>query len=272
MSGTGPREAVFPTRQTLTNTKLRLKSAENGHSLLAKKRDALTMRFRAILKKVDEAKRRMGRVMQLASFSLAEVTYASGGVNIGYLVQEQVKSASFRVKARSDNVSGVILPAFESDRTQGNDFNLTGLGRGGQQILKSREVYAKALETLVELASLQTAFMILDDVIRATNRRVNAIEHVVIPRLDNTVKYILSELDEADREEFFRLKKVQGKKKRDADIAETARKALLASQGLDSNSAPKVPDAVEQSLEEEQDGEHEGGGDLLSGKDADVIF
>lgn len=84
------------------------------------------------------------------------------------------------------------------------DFNLTGLGRGGQQIAKSREVYAKALETLVELASLQAAFMILDDVIRATNRRVNAIEHVVIPRLDNTVKYIMSELDEADREEFFR--------------------------------------------------------------------
>lgn len=84
------------------------------------------------------------------------------------------------------------------------DFNLTGLGRGGQQVLKSKEVYAKAVETLVELASLQTAFMILDEVIRATNRRVNAIEHVVIPRLDNTIKYIISELDEMDREEFFR--------------------------------------------------------------------
>ena len=46
--------------------------------------------------------------------------------------------------------------------------------------------------------------MILDEVIRATNRRVNAIEHVVIPRLDNTIKYIVSELDEMDREEFFR--------------------------------------------------------------------
>jgi len=261
MSGTGPREAVFPTRQALTNTKLRLKSAQNGHSLLAKKRDALTMRFRTILKKVDEAKRKMGRVMQLASFSLAEVTYATGANNISYLVQEQAKSATFRVKARSDNVSGVILPAFESDRTQGSDFNLTGLGRGGQQILKSRDVYAKALETLVELASLQTAFMILDDVIRATNRRVNAIEHVVIPRLDNTVKYILSELDEADREEFFRLKKVQGKKKRDTEAAEIARKAL-AGEG-----ETKVPDAVEDTL-----GESGGGEDLLSSKDADVIF
>jgi V-type H+-transporting ATPase subunit D len=71
-------------------------------------------------------------------------------------------------------------------------------------VLRSKEVYAKAVETLVELASLQTAFMILDEVIRATNRRVNAIEHVVIPRLDNTIKYIVSELDEMDREEFFR--------------------------------------------------------------------
>ena len=68
------------------------------------------------------------------------------------------------------------------------DFNLTGLGRGGQQVLRSKEVYAKAVETLVELASLRTAFMILDEVIRATNRRVNAIEHVIIPRLENTIK------------------------------------------------------------------------------------
>lgn len=52
---------------------------------------------------------------------------------------------------------------------------------------------------------LQTAFVILDEVIKLTNRRVNAIEHVIIPRYENTIKYILSELDEQDREEFFRL-------------------------------------------------------------------
>lgn len=54
MSGTGPRENIFPTRMALTNTKLRLKGAQTGHSLLAKKRDALTTRFRAILRRVDE--------------------------------------------------------------------------------------------------------------------------------------------------------------------------------------------------------------------------
>jgi V-type H+-transporting ATPase subunit D len=260
MSGTGARENVFATRMALTNTKLRLKGAQTGHSLLAKKRDALTTRFRAILRKVDDAKRKMGRVMQLASFSLAEVTYATG--DISYLVQEQAKTATFRVKAKQENVSGVVLPAFEVDRVTGTDFNLTGLGRGGQQVLKSKEVYAKAVETLVELASLQTAFTILDEVIRATNRRVNAIEHVVIPRLENTVKYILSELDEMDREEFFRLKKVQGKKKRDAEKAEAAR---LLKASTDGETVSEVETGGASS-------ETEPAGDLLNDKDEDVIF
>ena len=158
------------------------------------------------------------------------------------------------------------------------DFNLTGLGRGGQQVLRAKEVYAKAVETLVELASLQTAFTILDEVIRATNRRVNAIEHVVIPRLEGTVKYIISELDEMDREEFFRfecklrlselsqtpcrLKKVQGKKKRDADKAEAA-KMIEAGAGGETDVEVKTKDAPSTT---------EQAGDLLGGKDEDVIF
>jgi V-type H+-transporting ATPase subunit D len=71
---------------------------------------------------------------------------------------------------------------------------------------------------LVKLAGLQTSFLLLDEAIKVTNRRVNALENVIVPKLDNTVKYILAELDEMDREEFFRLKKVQDKKKRDAEL------------------------------------------------------
>ncbi|KAM5386713.1 hypothetical protein ACJZ2D_000006 [Fusarium nematophilum] len=164
MSGAADREAVFPTRQSLGIMKAKLKGAETGHSLLKRKSEALT-------KRIDEAKRKMGRVMQIAAFSLAEVTYAVGG-DIGYQVQESAKSARFRVRTKQDNVSGVLLPAFESYLTEGNnDFGLTGLGKGGQQVQRCRETYARAVEALVELASLQTAFVILDEVIKVVNRR-----------------------------------------------------------------------------------------------------
>jgi len=78
------------------------------------------------------------------------------------------------------------------------------MAKGGQALNECRTSYSKALETLVLLASLQTSFVILDEVIKLTNRRVNAIQHVVMPRLENTIDYIKSELDELEREEFFR--------------------------------------------------------------------
>ncbi|KAL5963603.1 V-type proton ATPase subunit D [Taenia solium] len=96
----------------------------------------------------------------------------------------------------------------------GSAYELTGLSGGGQQIDKLKKAYAKAVKLLVDLASLQTSFVTLDKVIKVTNRRVNAIEHVIIPRLERTIAHIIQELDEREREEFYRLKKVQDRKKR----------------------------------------------------------
>ncbi|KGK34720.1 hypothetical protein JL09_g6131, partial [Pichia kudriavzevii] len=143
---------------TLGVMKTKLKGAQTGHSLLKRKSEALTKRFRDITKRIDDAKRKMGRVMQTAAFSLAEVSYATGG-NIGFQVQESISNnARFKVKAKQENVSGVYLPQFEADINENiNDFKMTGLGRGGQQVQRAREVYSKAVETLVDLASLQTA-------------------------------------------------------------------------------------------------------------------
>ncbi|PMD30626.1 ATP synthase subunit D [Hyaloscypha variabilis F] len=262
MSGTGNREAVFPTRQSLGLMKAKLKGAQTGHDLLKRKSEALTKRFREITRRIDEAKRKMGRVMQIAAFSLAEVTYAVGG-DIGYQVQESAKSARFRVRTKQENVSGVFLPAFESYTTEGNnDFGLTGLGKGGQQVQRCRETYARAVETLVELASLQTAFVILDEVIKVVNRRVNAIEHVIIPRTENTIKYINSELDELDREEFFRLKKVQNKKQRDT-----------AAQDAEMRAKREAKAKADSDKENEDAGDEAGQPDILGEQeDQDVIF
>ncbi|KAI8929454.1 ATP synthase subunit D-domain-containing protein [Entophlyctis helioformis] len=225
MSGTGPKFSIFPTRMALTGMKNRLKGAQTGHSLLKRKSEALTRRFRDILRKIDEAKRKMGKVMQVASFSYAEVKYSTG--DIGFQIRESVKTAQLKVKAKAENVSGVMLPVFEMAVDGQNSFELTGLGRGGQQVQKCKDTYQKAVQVLIELASLQTTFVILDEVIKVTNRRVNAIEHVIIPKIENTIKFITSELDEQDREEFFRLKKVQGKKKlrMEAEMARLASEA-----------------------------------------------
>ncbi|KAI5288393.1 H(+)-transporting V1 sector ATPase subunit D [Ascosphaera aggregata] len=153
----------------------------------------------------------MGRVMQIAAFSLAEVSYAVGS-DISFQVQESAKQARFRVRAKQENVSGVLLPAFESfTAEESNDFSLTGLGKGGMQVQRSRETYARAVEALVELASLQTAFVILDEVIKVVNRRD-----------------INSELDELDREEFYRLKKVSNKKQRNTAAADAEIRARRA--------------------------------------------
>lgn len=212
--------------------KIKLKGAQTGHSLLKRKSDALSIRFRSILGNIRTAKFEMAELTRGAALALAQVNYAAGDISFG--VRESVTGpAQFQIRTRIENVSGVQLPIFEifmnnstsstakassgsgsgSGSSAGNPSDFTAISRGGQQVQKCRETNLKVLQSLLSLASLQTAFHILDQVIHTTNRRVNALEYVILPKTENTINYITSELDEQDREEFFRLKKIQSKKK-----------------------------------------------------------
>ena len=144
----------------------------------------------------------IGDLMKEASFSLAEVKFVSG--DISQYVLQNVSTAQMKVRSKKDNVAGVNLPIFETF-TEGTDrYELTAIARGGQQLAKLKKVFHQAVNLLVDLASMQTSFMTLDQAIKVTNRRVNAIEHVIIPRIERTLAYIISELDELEREEFYR--------------------------------------------------------------------
>ncbi|KAJ8565678.1 hypothetical protein K7X08_008254 [Anisodus acutangulus] len=172
--------------------------------------------FRQILKKIVSTKESMGDVMKNSSFALTEAKY-SAGENIKHVVLENVQNATLKVRSRQENIAGVKLPKFEHFSEGETKNNLTGLARGGQQVQACKAAYVKSIELLVELASLQTSFLTLDEAIKTTNRRVNALENVVKPRLENTVTYIKGELDELEREDFFRLKKIQGYKRREVE-------------------------------------------------------
>jgi len=201
--------------------------------------------------------------------ALALAKYAFGE-DLKHIVIENVDEATLRVKMSPDNVAGVTIPIFsklggdiEEDAKVNKDgptavvskgaVSLAGLSKGGQQIQDARQSFADTLDLLVQLASLQTSFIILDEAIKLTNRRVNALENVVKPKLENTISYVISELDEMEREEFFRLKLVQNKKEQER-IAKEGRaleeKRKQALTGFDqaafsASAAPVAPSIID---------------------------
>merc|ERR1711979_172900 len=169
-----------------------------------------------------------------AAFSLAECHWASSGEDITGTVLERAKKPTVTCKLHADNVAGVSLPAFKLTYDATKDTSLANLGvaHGGAVISACKETYLKAVKELIKLATLQTSFKTLDEEIKMTSRRVNALEYVLIPRIEDTLHYITQEMDEQSREEFFRVKKVVEKKKAKLLREKEADEALKKASGV----------------------------------------
>jgi len=213
----------------LAQYKGRLVGAKKGHGLLKKKRDALKARFMMMLKEIVDSKMGVARGMKEGSFTLAKAKWAGSG-DICSMVLERAKRPSVTCKLSSDNVAGVHLPIFKMayDPTKDTSIHTLGCAQGGAVVQKCREEHLKVLELVIRLASLQTSFVTLDEEIKMTGRRVNALEYVIIPRIAETIAYINLELDEQAREEFFRVKKVVDKKKQKIEAEKKEKAKELA--------------------------------------------
>jgi V-type H+-transporting ATPase subunit D len=202
---------VPPTRMNQQIFKGKMKAAEGGHKLLKKKADALKVKFRDYAKMIAETKGNMSADATTAFFSLTQAEYAAG--NFKQKVAEGTLTARVRVGAGIDNIAGVKLPVFTIYETGSvADNQSLGLVGGGKKIVAVRDKFTVFLAQLIKLASLQTSFQTLDEAMKVTNRRVNALENVTIPKIQVVLDYIDRELDELEREDFTRLKLVQGKK------------------------------------------------------------
>lgn len=190
----------------------------------------MQFRYRQIADELERAAHGLNQQLQQAYVRLFEATLAMGGRNANHQIIQSIQGdATLKLRVENESVGGVALtkfvPLIEDSgdcstatihgSTNQQPVEWAGLGRGGSQLQLCKEEFCTLLNCLVKFASLQLAHSTLDRVIQTTNRRVNALEHVLLPKIEHSIQYVGEELDEQEREEFYRLKKVQSKKETD---------------------------------------------------------
>ncbi|NMX21451.1 V-type ATP synthase subunit D [ANME-1 cluster archaeon GoMg4] len=202
-------EGVSPTRMELLWLRRREKLAVKGHDLLREKRDALIAEFLDVVSEVRGARKEVEDKLREA-FDYLIIAQAGLGVEeVRQLSLMTPQEISLDISSRS--IMGVSVPILE---LQGElTRNVTDRGYGfmdsSAAVDKCARSFEEALEKLIKLAELEEAVRNLAGEVEKTKRRVNALEYVMIPRLKATRKYIQMRLEEMERENFTRLKKIK---------------------------------------------------------------
>ncbi len=200
---------VNPTRMELSRLKKKLNTATRGHKLLKDKRDELMRRFlemvrenRALRIKVEEQLRQANANFVLAKSSMSDETLKAA---LLAPKQEVYVSTSYR------NVMSVDIPVFETDtRTPDpNDIYSYGFAFTSADLDDAVKSLADVLPDLIKLAEIEKSCQLMADEIEKTRRRVNALEHVMIPETQEQIRYITRKLDENERSTQTRLMKVK---------------------------------------------------------------
>lgn len=200
---------VNPTRMELTRLKKKLNTATRGHKLLKDKRDELMRRFlemvrenRALRMKVEEQIRAAN-----ANFVLAKASMSDETLKAALLApkQEVYVTTSYR------NVMSVDIPVFDTQtRTPDpNDIYSYGFAFTSADLDGAVKSLADILPDLIRLAEIEKSCQLMADEIEKTRRRVNALEHVMIPETQEQIRYITRKLDENERSTQTRLMKVK---------------------------------------------------------------
>ena len=201
-------EGINPTRMELLKLKDREKLAVKGHSLLKEKRDALIKEFFDILDRVKGSRGNVEEILKEAYNDLAEAQIVMGDLAVQKAALSVKESVEVDIDSRS--IMGVSVPLIDSkidSRTivdRGYSFTDTSV-----RLDEAAQKFEKSLSLIIELGEIEKTIYLLAAEIESTKRRVNALEHIMIPRLENTVKSIEMRLEEMERENFVRLKMIK---------------------------------------------------------------
>jgi V/A-type H+-transporting ATPase subunit D len=196
----------------LIKLRRRIKMAKRGHALLKMKRDGLIMEFRELL---EEAKRVIGGMaekFEKAQQKLALATAVDGIVAIKSIALSRQTEPTFVMKRK--NIMGVVVPVIKREekivrRVVEREYGVIGTTARIDEAVKA---YEELVDAILEVAEIETTVRKLIEEIEKTKRRVNALEYRVIPMMEEAAKFISFKLEEMDRENIIRLKKLKSKK------------------------------------------------------------
>ena len=201
---------IKPTRSELINLKRRIALSERGYKILKMKRDGLILEFFKILAEAKDTRGELLEKYQHAVGMMALANTVEGAIG--------VKSAAFsvqevpQIKLMSKNIMGVVVPEIEASKVKKSVVD-RGYGVLGTTsvIDETALAFEDLLEAIIESAEIETTMKKLLEEIESTKRRVNALEFKVIPELTEARDFIKMRLDEMEREELFRLKKIKAR-------------------------------------------------------------
>ncbi|MEA2037647.1 MAG: V-type ATP synthase subunit D [Nanoarchaeota archaeon] len=198
---------IKPTRSELIKLKRRIKLAKSGYNLLKKKRDGLILDFFEILKKAKSIRQEL----------VEDYLFALNKMNITRAMESdlKIKSVAMAIKESPEvhvstkNIMGVVVPKIDFTELK-KHFLERGYGiYGSAAIDEAANAYEKLVEKIILAAEVETSMRKLLKEIEKTKRRVNALEFAVIPQMEEVQAFITLRLEEMERENVFRLKRIK---------------------------------------------------------------
>jgi V/A-type H+-transporting ATPase subunit D len=193
----------------LTRLKVKLATATRGHKLLKDKRDELMRQFLDLVRVNKTLREKVEQELQDANknFVLARSTMSSEAVEVAFMAPKQEVSVDVDTK----NVMSVDIPQFTTHTrtSDANDIYSYGFAFTSSDLDDAVQSLAELQDDMLKLAEVEKSCQLMAAEIEKTRRRVNALEHVMIPEYQKNIKYITMKLDENERSTQIRLMKVK---------------------------------------------------------------
>ena len=195
-----------PTKTNLLKLRSDLQFAQQGYELLDQKRNILIIELLALVDQTVDFQSRVDNALAKAYKGLEETVFDMGKLKVQYLTG--AVNISTDITVRSRRVMGVVLPVIETEFEEHSP-HYSPMGTSFW-IDSSLQFFKEVLKLLGKLSELKISVLRLANEVKKTIRKVNALEKIAIPDLEDTVHYIQSKLEESERDMFVLMKMVKG--------------------------------------------------------------